>query len=102
MVARPEHWRKYYHGDASALRIQRHFSYSDRVRYYWPDPAAVSAVQRLGDRLAGRRIPETLIGQYLGALYPEVAAGRISSDPNALLLASVRSVLRTYRDAGRG
>ena len=101
MLDKPGNWQKYYHGTPDELRLQRHFSYSDRIRYYWPDPVAASAVRRLEERLAGRTIPETLVSQYLGALYPDVAAGRIPAEPSALLIASVQRVLAIYRDAGR-
>lgn len=104
MLARPEHWRKYYHGDADELRIQRHFSYSDRIRYYWPDKEASAAVARLHarlhERLAGRSIPDPLISQYLGALYPAVSQGRVPSDPTELVIAAVQAVLTAHRDAG--
>ncbi len=102
MLAKTGHWQKYYHGTPDELRLQRHFSYSDRIRYYWPDAAATAAVQRLNERLAGRAIPETLISQYLGALYPAVAAGLISAEPSELLIAAVQRVLAIYRDAGSG
>lgn len=102
MRAKPGNWEKYYHGDAAELRLQRHFSYSDRMRYYWPDPAATAAVQRLETRLGGRPIPETLISQYLGTLYPAVASDEIAGTPSELLLAAVRRVLRIYRNACRG
>ena len=100
MVEKPGHWQKYYCGDPHELRLQRHFSYSDRIRYYWPDPAAAAAVRRLEERLAGRTIPETLISQYLAALYPAVAAGHLRAEPSALMIASVQRVLSFYRDAG--
>jgi D-tagatose-1,6-bisphosphate aldolase subunit GatZ/KbaZ len=99
MTEKPSHWQKYYHGTPAELRLQRHFSYSDRIRYYWPDPAAAAAVHHLEQRLAGRTIPETLISQHLATLYPAVAAGRLSSEPSALLVASVQRVLAIYRDA---
>jgi D-tagatose-1,6-bisphosphate aldolase subunit GatZ/KbaZ len=99
MVEKPANWQKYYHGTPDELRLQRHFSYSDRIRYYWPDPTAAAAVRRLEERLAGRTIPETLISQHLAALYPGVAAGKTEAQPSALLIASVRRVLSVYRDA---
>ncbi len=100
MLEKPEYWRKYYHGDDDAQRLQRHFSYSDRIRYYWPDPSAAAAVQRLRHRLADRAVPETLVSQYLAALYPAVAAGHVAAEPSALLIAAVQRVLTIYRDAG--
>lgn len=102
MLAEPKNWSKYYHGDRNELRLQRHFSYSDRIRYYWPHADAEAAVDRLMGRLADRTIPETLIGQYLGSLYPAAAAGRIQATPRNLLLGSVRSVIETYGIASTG
>ncbi len=101
MAEKPGNWQKYYHGTPDELRLQRHFSYSDRIRYYWPDPAAAAAVHRLEERLAGRTIPETLVSQHLAALYPGVAAGAIEAQPAALLIASVQRVLSIYRGACR-
>ncbi len=99
LLREPRHWANYYHGDDAELRLQRHFSYSDRIRYYWPHPEAAAAVERLLARLQGQAIPETLVSQYLGAVYPEVAAGLVEPRPHDLLIASVRRVLRIYHAA---
>ncbi len=101
MLAEPNHWGKYYHGDEQALRIQRHFSYSDRIRYYWPHATAQAAVDRLTELLGDRPIPETLVSQYLGALYAQVAGGDLVPTPRNLLLASVQRVVRDYALACR-
>ena len=47
MTRQPEYWQKYYHGNAAALRRQRMFSRSDRIRYYWSDARVQSALARL-------------------------------------------------------
>ncbi|KAB2719998.1 D-tagatose-bisphosphate aldolase, class II, non-catalytic subunit [Brucella intermedia] len=99
LLAEPKNWEKYYHGDGEELRLQRHFSYSDRIRYYWPHPVATAAVDALLKRLEGRKIPETLISQYLGTLYPAVASGEIEPTPHALMVEAVRYVVRTYGKA---
>ncbi|MHC5231325.1 D-tagatose-bisphosphate aldolase, class II, non-catalytic subunit [Brucella sp. LJL56] len=99
LLAEPKNWEKYYHGDAEELRLQRHFSYSDRIRYYWPHPVATAAVDALLKRLEGRKIPETLISQYLGTLYPAVASGQIEATPHALMVEAVRNVVRIYGKA---
>ncbi len=96
LMAERKNWEKYYHGDAEELRLQRHFSYSDRIRYYWPHAEATAAVEALLARLDGRRIPETLISQYLGTLYPAVAAGTVEATPHALMVEAVRNVVRVY------
>jgi D-tagatose-bisphosphate aldolase class II non-catalytic subunit len=99
MVARPEHWERYYHGTEHEIRVQRHFSYSDRIRYYWALPEAQAAVNRLLKRLDGVTIPETLIGQYLATLYPAVRSGAIWARPAILLEYAVSRVFDVYHKA---
>ena len=99
MLAAPGNCAKYYQGTEAELRVKRHFSFSDRIRYYWTQPSAEEAVARLGEALEGREIPLPLIGQYLGALEPEVAAGRVEPTAPALLRASVTRVLDIYAAA---
>src|SRR5690606_22667851 len=40
MLAEPGNWRSHYPGTAAEQHLQRHFSYSDRIRYYWTHPDA--------------------------------------------------------------
>ncbi len=102
MTQQPGHWAKYCHGSSDAQRLQRHYSYSDRIRYYWPLPEAQAAVARLLARLENRAIPETLVSQHLGALYPAVASGSLVPAPRNLLLAHVGQVIQTYATASSG
>ena len=102
MLSEPENWRRYYDGDADQLRFQRHFSFSDRIRYYWTRPPARAAVDRLFARLGDRVIPEPLISQYLGALLPAVADGSLIARPRNLAIAAVRRVLDLYQRACLG
>jgi D-tagatose-bisphosphate aldolase class II non-catalytic subunit len=99
MLKRPENWRKYYDGSADQLRFQRHFSFSDRIRYYWPHPEAQAAVERLFTNFGDDRIPEPLISQYLGGLYPAVAEGLLSPKPKDLAIGAIQQVLRRYENA---
>ena len=66
--------------DAAELRLQRHFSYSDRIRYYWPDPAAAAAVVVSKSALPDGRSRDPDQPAPRGAL-SAVAAGRISAEP---------------------
>ena len=102
MLSEPANWRKYYEGSSEELRLQRHFSFSDRIRYYWPHPRAQAAVGRLFARLGDRLIPEPLISQYLGGLYPEVIDGALSARPKDLVNGAVLQVLRRYDEACNG
>jgi D-tagatose-1,6-bisphosphate aldolase subunit GatZ/KbaZ len=101
MLKEPGNWRKYYQGGSDELRLQRHFSFSDRIRYYWPHPEAQAAVDRLFAKLGDKEIPEPLISQYLGGVYPEVIAGSLSARPRELVLGAVLQVLRQYDHASR-
>jgi D-tagatose-bisphosphate aldolase class II non-catalytic subunit len=96
MLENPAHWRSHYPGTPEEQRLQRHFSYSDRIRYYWPDPRAAAAVDRLIDRLGGHDIPETLISQYLSRLHPSVLAGTVLPRARDLCLAAVEAALDPY------
>ncbi|MDX8526425.1 D-tagatose-bisphosphate aldolase, class II, non-catalytic subunit [Mesorhizobium sp. MSK_1335] len=98
MLAAPGHWRSHYHGDETSLYLQRHYSYSDRIRYYWSNPTANVAVARLREALSGVAIPETLMRQFLPALPAELGA---AGNPEAILLAAVDRVLADYDAACR-
>jgi D-tagatose 6-phosphate 4-epimerase len=96
MLAQPKHWAKYYAGD---VRLQRHFSYSDRIRYYWTDPAAVAAVADLSALFGTAAIPEPLISQFFAVLYPDIMTGKTTPTAPALLRAHVTRVLAIYDHA---
>jgi D-tagatose-1,6-bisphosphate aldolase subunit GatZ/KbaZ len=101
MLEEPTHWRSHYSGTPEEQRLQRHFSYSDRIRYYWPHPRAAAAVERLMAGLGARDIPETLISQYLPRLYPAVAAGELPRRPRDLCIAAIDLALDPYAAATR-
>lgn len=92
MLKAPANWSKYYEGDQTERWIQRHFSYSDRIRYYWPEEKATEAVAGLMERLKGKTIPEPVRGQYL----PTVAG---VGEAESIVVTAVQNVLRIYRRA---
>ncbi|MDZ4309592.1 MAG: class II D-tagatose-bisphosphate aldolase, non-catalytic subunit [Cypionkella sp.] len=99
MLQKPQHWAKYYPGTPLHQHLQRHYSYSDRIRYYWTDPIASAAVADLMDRFGDKNIPEPLISQHLGATYGEVMTGQTAKTAPALLRAAVMRALTPYFDA---
>ena len=101
MLDRPEHWAKYYPGTAAHQHLQRHFSYSDRIRYYWTDPVATRAVDDLLSLLGDLTLPEPLISQYLAALYPAVMSGAVQPKAQPLIRAALTRILTSY-DAACG
>ena len=96
MLAQPQHWSSHYPGTPEEQRLQRHFSYSDRIRYYWPEAAAQEAVDAVMRRLDGRAIPETLISQYLARQYTAVVSGELAATPRDLCLAAIDAALEPY------
>jgi len=102
MVQQPRWWHGYYEGDETAQRLARRYSYSDRLRYYWPDPTASAAVDRLIRNLRAYPPPLPLIGAHLPGPYARVRAEGLSPDPLALAIDHVRDVLRAYSVACGG
>lgn len=94
MTARPEHWQDHYCGSDTEQQTQRHFSYSDRIRYYWNTPEASAAVAQLMQTLEHTVIPETLVSQYLPALWRDAMAKPASAE--GLVLDTIERVLTHY------
>lgn len=81
MSENSEHWTPYYQGDAEDINLLRHFSYSDRIRYYWAVPEVKGALEKLFSNLAKRKIPETIVSQY----FPEREFGFLNATPEQLV-----------------
>lgn len=101
MLADPSNWQDYYDGDAAQQRIARRFSYSDRLRYYWPDPAIEDAEARLHANLSRGALPLPLIRQYLPSQYARVRAGELEPTSHDLVIDKIRDELRPYATATR-
>ena len=99
MIADPKYWEPYYRGQADEQRWLRHYSYSDRIRYYWPNPVADKAVQELLGFLGTKSISDALVSQFLPALYPRVLSGQLPLRPKDLVVQAVRDVLGDYAAA---
>ena len=102
MLDRPEYWQSHYHGDGNARRLARGYSYSDRVRYYWPDQQIDEAFARLVRNLADDPIPLPLISQYLPLQYARVREGDLNATPRELIISHIQDVLQQYHAACQG
>jgi len=94
MLENPVYWQGHYHGSGDERHVQRHYSYSDRIRYYWNQPQAEAAVARLMAALQGKTIPAPLLRQHLPG-FVDWAARPL--DPQALLVAAIENTLEDYR-----
>jgi D-tagatose-1,6-bisphosphate aldolase subunit GatZ/KbaZ len=99
MLERPEHWQAYHSGDERELRLAREFSYSDRMRYYWPQPAVADALDRLLANLSRRPIPLTLLSQFLPDEYRAVREGALEARPVDLIHHRILAALDPYAAA---
>ena len=95
MQSSPENWKKYYSGSEQELWLQRHFSFSDRIRYYWPSAEATAAVDALLERLGEKPIPAPVIHQF----FPKHDLSSGPATGHELLVSSVEDVLAIYESA---
>jgi D-tagatose 6-phosphate 4-epimerase len=96
MLDEPGHWHRHYAGSAQEQRLLRHYSLSDRIRYYWNHPKAQAAVDRLLSSLKGLRVPQALFWQHLpqGSMFADQPL-----DPEAVLIWRVTQSLAAYHAA---
>ena len=96
MLAEPAQWQKYYHGTADEQRLLRHYSLSDRIRYYWTKPRLAKSVQELLDVLGTREIPLGVAHQYLplGAEACRARGEKITADN--LINNTIKAALAPY------
>ncbi|MFI9081934.1 D-tagatose-bisphosphate aldolase, class II, non-catalytic subunit [Streptomyces sioyaensis] len=97
----PSEWAGYYEGGAAQQRLARRYSYSDRVRYYWPDPEIAAAQDRLFAHLSALDIPLPLLSAHLPDQYRRVRSGELTLAPRELVVDRIRDVLRAYDRACR-
>jgi len=96
MRENPVYWKSYYQGNEEELRFARRYSYSDRVRYYWPHPTVSGAVQHLVNNLTANPAPLSLLSQYLPQQAEQVRAGRLNNRPEDLIRHKVLEVIDQY------
>ncbi|KHN56616.1 MULTISPECIES: tagatose-bisphosphate aldolase subunit KbaZ [Aeromonas] len=99
MLDRPDFWRSHYQGSPNECRLARGYSYSDRIRYYWPDSRVDDCYARLLANLAAEPIPLPLLSQHLPLQYRKVRQGTLSPRVHDLILDQVQEVLRQYAAA---
>ncbi len=96
MLQNTEHWEKYYAGSPTEQAFKRRYSLSDRIRYYWTQPAVQSALQRLMRNLHAREIPVTLMSQYLPLEKEALLAHDFAFSPEAVISERIARRLEDY------
>jgi D-tagatose-1,6-bisphosphate aldolase subunit GatZ/KbaZ len=100
MLENPNNWKKHYHGSEQELAFKRHYSFSDRSRYYMPDARIEAALMKMMGNL--QDIPLSLLSQYMPIQYRKVREGRLKKDPELLAQDVVHELLKDYRYAVEG
>lgn len=99
MLERPDNWQAHYHGAEQELKIARAYSYSDRIRYYWPDEKIQAAIIKLQGDLESAAMPLSLVSQYLPRQYDEIREGRINPNPQEMLKYAIVNVITFFSRA---
>ncbi|WP_432719385.1 D-tagatose-bisphosphate aldolase, class II, non-catalytic subunit [Jeongeupia wiesaeckerbachi] len=99
MQEEPDYWLPYYAQPGHQQYLDRNYSLSDRIRYYWPHPKVVAAQQTLFANLAKQPLLMTLVSQYLPEQAKKVADGRIAATAEALVIDKIMEVTRSYAAA---
>ncbi len=96
MLDQPKNWQKHYHGDAYQLRFARKYSFSDRARYYLPDPAVDESISILIKNINAAQIPMTLLSQFMPLQYEAVRSGRIQLTAEELIQDRIGNYIDDY------
>lgn len=96
MLENPSHWKSYYRGGEAESKFARKYSYSDRSRYYWPQPGVAAALQRLLNNLTMHPPPVSLLSQYLPKQWEAIREGCLENHPRELIRAKILEVMNIY------
>lgn len=102
MIDNPSYWKNYYVNDEEESRLKRKYSYSDRIRYYWADKIVDKSLKLLLKNLTVHKIPHTLISQYFPIEYYSIREGKLTENPEELILHKISGVLDIYNYATSG
>ncbi len=99
MINEPRYWEKYYPGDEKLKFFKRKYSFSDRLRYYWPMAELADARNRLFQNLSKNKIPSSLLSQFMPMQFYQVCEGIVQPSPKELLHSYIRTVSGIYSRA---
>lgn len=95
MLEKPGNWSSHYHGDEHKLKINRAFGFSDRARYYLPEPAVNESIKTLVSNLC-KPIPLPLLSQFLPLQYARVRDGEINNTVEDIILDKIGDCVDDY------
>jgi D-tagatose-1,6-bisphosphate aldolase subunit GatZ/KbaZ len=99
MINQPKYWQQHYKGNKREVAFARRYSYSDRIRYYWPHKEIDEALNRLFQNIGDYPLPLTLISHYLPAQYWAIRDGQISNSPIDIVRDKILEIYHLYKEA---
>lgn len=96
MLEEPKNWNKHYHGTDAELWFKRKFSFSDRSRYYMPNPKVDQALQLMLKNLRTYGISLAVLSQFMPIQYTKVRQGFLTNDPEALIKDRIKNTIDEY------
>jgi D-tagatose-1,6-bisphosphate aldolase subunit GatZ/KbaZ len=99
MKEEPDYWLAYYDQAGHQQYLDRNYSLSDRIRYYWPHPEVSAAAARLFDNLRRQPPLPTLISQYMPEQAKKISSGQLSAEPEAWVVDKIMEVTGLYARA---
>ncbi len=89
----PKYWRSHYTEEDTS---QWHFSYADRIRYYWPLPEVQQAVGTLISKFDELKVPDQVLAESFSPDVLDRAEGLASSRAIAIVRSEVQVALLPY------
>jgi D-tagatose-1,6-bisphosphate aldolase subunit GatZ/KbaZ len=99
MDEKPAYWKDFHREGEAGFDALRYYSYSDRVRYFWPLPEIQASIQRLIKNLDDCEIPLPLLSQYLPRQYEAIQKGRLAARPEAIIRNRIMDITSEYTAA---
>ncbi|EDL54908.1 putative tagatose 6-phosphate kinase 1 [Vibrio mediterranei AK1] len=99
LLDEPKYWKSYYGDKHSTIINNLHYSFSDRIRYYWSEPRIQNAFNLLISNLRANPIPLSMLSQYMPKQYQKVSEGIIDLEPTTLVIDKIQEVVEMYSKA---
>ncbi|MBF4693588.1 class II D-tagatose-bisphosphate aldolase non-catalytic subunit [Fusibacter ferrireducens] len=96
MSEHPENWMHHYHGSDEEVNLAKHYSFSDRVRYYFATETVEKSIETLLSNLSNVSMPLTLLSQYVPVQYQKIRKGTLKNDAYEILIDGIITELDHY------
>ena len=96
MLANPNDWKKYYHGDELEQELQRKYSFSDRSRYYLSQKNINDCINKLFENINANELPLGIIKQYFPNVYKKLRNDKKSLTGKDFIKLKIIDILTTY------